>query len=88
VFADEGDEGLSGFLDGLVKRFGRGVAVLPKYLVLSEEHALDTAHKLSGTGSQRMGKGVAMSADSNTSTHNTTFPIEIRENLLLKSRLV
>ena len=46
VLADQGEQGLGGFLDSLVEGFRGRVAVLAEDLVLSKEHALDTAHKL------------------------------------------
>jgi hypothetical protein len=45
VLADQGEQGLGGFLDSLVESFRGGVTVLSQNLVLRSEHALDTAHK-------------------------------------------
>ena len=45
VGTDQGVEGLSSLLDGLVEGLAGGVAVLTENLVLGEEHTVDTAHK-------------------------------------------
>lgn len=45
VGADQGVQGLCGFLDSLVEGLRGAVAALTENLVLSEEHAVDTAHK-------------------------------------------
>lgn len=45
IGADQGIEGLGSLLDSLVESLRWAVAALTENLVLSEEHAVDTAHK-------------------------------------------
>lgn len=79
VLADQGEEGLSSLLDGLVESLGWRVAVLSEDLVLGEEHSLDTSHELDISSYSRYRK---------ETTYDTSLSVKVREDLLLKGGLV